>query len=59
MQVLLCIDAPHYCAGLVLTNGRCTEAAPILNWALGRSGDDLRQYFARKKFRVHEIEIEP
>lgn len=49
---LIRVQAPHYCAGLIVEDERCTEAAPILGWALGKPWAELRRYFARKGFGV-------
>lgn len=55
------VRAPHYTAGLVITSrfppGNsddyvCTEAAPILRWALGKPWEQLRRYFQGKRFEV-------
>lgn len=46
------VDAPHFCAGLVLVEGRCTEAAPILGWAVGKTQDELAAYFRRKGWKA-------
>lgn len=46
------ITAPHFCAGLVMRGDRCTEAAPILAWAVGKTCDELRAYFASRGWRA-------
>lgn len=46
------VTAPHFCAGIVMENDVCTDAAPILRWAVGKRHAELRQYFARKGWRV-------
>lgn len=46
------VTAPHFCAGIVMENDVCTDAAPILRWAVGKPRAELRQYFARKGWRV-------
>ena len=52
---LVRVEAPHFVAALV-TNGRhCTEAAPILGWAIGKTEDELRAYFVRKNWRASVI----
>ena len=50
--MLVQVTAPHLCAGIVLEDDVCTDAAPILRWAVGRRRTELRQYFARKGWRV-------
>lgn len=51
-EILLVVDAPHFYAGLILRNGRCVRAAPILQWAVGKSAIELAEYFVRKRWRV-------
>lgn len=46
------VDAPHFCAGFILKDGRVTEAAPILAWTVGRDPDYLRGYFKRKGWKA-------
>lgn len=46
------VKAPHYCATLVVRDGVCREAAPILRWALAKRWPYLRSYFSRKGFEV-------
>ena len=53
------ITAPHFCAGLVMRGDRCTEAAPILAWAVGRTRDELRAYFAAKGWRAVVVRKKP
>ena len=45
---LVRVMAPHFVAGIVLIDGRCVRAAPILRWCIGRTEDQLRKLFARK-----------
>lgn len=49
---LVWVNAPHYCAGLVTRDDVCTEAAPILRWAVGKPWPYLRRYFDGKGFEV-------
>lgn len=51
-SLLVRVKAPHFCAVLITVDDVCTEAAPILRWALGKSRDELRAYFARKQWEV-------
>jgi hypothetical protein len=37
---------------LTIVDGVCTEAGPTLRWAIGKSRDELRSYFARKCWRA-------
>jgi hypothetical protein len=51
-ELLVRVVAPHFVAGLVLEDDRCTEAAPILAWAIHWRRDALRAYFRRKHWRA-------
>lgn len=48
--MLIRVDAPHFVAGLVLDDGLCVQAAPILNWTVGKRWAELRVYFDRKRW---------
>jgi hypothetical protein len=50
--LLVRVVAPHFVAGLIVQDDRCTEAAPILAWAIGKGAGELRVYFARKGWRA-------
>jgi hypothetical protein len=50
--MLVQVDAPHFCAGIVLDNGRCVKAAPILGWCVGRTVNMLRAYFKRRGWKA-------
>ena len=52
MNLLVRVQAPHFCAGLITRDDVCVEAAPILRWALGKSRDELRALFSRKGWLV-------
>lgn len=39
------IHAPHFCAGVVVRDGRVTAAAPIVRWAIGKNWRWCRDYF--------------
>ncbi len=51
-EILVRVDAPRFCAGLVIVDGRCTEAAPKLRWAIGKEREWLSVYFARKDWKA-------
>ena len=51
-ETLVRVAAPHFCAGLVVVNDVCTEAAPILGWAVGMNANHLRAYFKRKGWKA-------
>jgi hypothetical protein len=50
------VVAPHFVAGFECANGKCTEAAPILNWCKGKSEDELRTFFAKKGWTASVID---
>lgn len=51
-ETLAQITAPHFCAGIVMRGDRCTDAAPILRWAVGKTRDELRAYFTSRGWRA-------
>ncbi len=53
-SLLVTVTAPHYTASLVTVDGVCTEAAPILRWAIGKPWRRLREHFLYKGFRFSE-----
>ncbi len=52
------IEAPHYCAGLVVRDGLVIRAAPILRWSTGRPWHEVRGYLAGKGFHGKVLESE-
>jgi hypothetical protein len=52
---LIRVEAPHFVAALVLVDGRCIEAAPILKWAVLKREAQLVEYFNRKGWKHEEI----
>lgn len=51
-EILIRIEAPHLCAGIIMSNDRCVSAAPILGWTVGRDTASLRAYFAAKGWKA-------
>lgn len=48
-EMLVSVDAPYFNAAIILKDGRCVKAAPILyRHAFGKSESYLRAYFKRK-----------
>lgn len=47
---LVSVNAPHFCAGLILHGDICVQAPPILRWAVGMNRPALRAYFAKKEW---------
>lgn len=52
---LIQVTAPHFCAGIVIKDGRCVDAAPILKWAIGKDWGYLTSYFRRKGWRFERV----
>lgn len=53
MNCLAQIDAPHYCAGMVIIGDKVIEAAPIIRWTIGKSyWYEVDKYFRKKKYGV-------
>lgn len=53
--MLVQVDAPHFCAGIILEDDVVVRAAPILKWAVGWQRNDLRRYFERKQWKTKVI----
>jgi hypothetical protein len=52
-ETLVRVVAPHFVAGFVMVDGRCTEAAPILRkMCLGKPAGPLRELFARRGWKA-------
>jgi hypothetical protein len=51
---LLRVEAPHFVAGAEFTRTdfgwKCSRAAPILAWMVGKYGDELGRYITRKRW---------
>lgn len=50
VEWLYCIRAPHFCAAVVVRDGRVIEAAPILRRNIGRTWEGCREYFNRSNW---------
>jgi hypothetical protein len=50
------ITAPYFCAGAVVYKGEVIDAAPIINWMIGKTIAELRRYCARKGYRLEVLE---
>jgi hypothetical protein len=56
LERLLQITSTYFCAGAVLNEGKCTEAAPILRkHVMGRTFDQIQAVCAAKKWKVVEV----
>lgn len=47
--VLVRIQTPYACAGVVIVNGRVVRAADIFRWMHGRTWSWLRVYLSNKR----------
>lgn len=57
--MLVRVVAPHFVAGFVVEEGRCTEGAPILRRALlGRTPEQIREICAARGWRASIIKGE-
>ena len=56
VTMLVRVEAPHFVAGLIMKNGTCIAAAPILRWAIGKSANYLRQYFIKKEWKASIVQ---
>jgi hypothetical protein len=50
--MLASVSAPHFNAGLIVEDGVCVRAAPILKWTLGKRWAWLHSYFLQKGWEV-------
>jgi len=46
------ITTSYFCCGIVIEGGFVTEAAPIMNWSVGKSKDEIREWLKKKKAKV-------
>lgn len=54
-EMLVSVDAPHFCAALILENDIVIDAAPILKWTIGKNRDWLREYFAQHHWTAEVV----
>lgn len=52
MEYLIRVEAPHFCAGIVVKDNIVVKAAPILKWTLGKTWEEVSSYFKEKKYIV-------
>jgi hypothetical protein len=55
MSLLAQINAPHFCAGIVLENDRVVKVPPILNYMWGWHRDYVRNYCDRKHWTIKVV----
>lgn len=56
MEQLIRIEGPDFVAGLILCDGICVKAAPVIRWTVGKRAEDLRIAFANKLWRARTVE---
>lgn len=49
---MMIIDAPHFCCGVGIENGRVSVAAPIVGWMKGKTVSEVTQYCRRKGWHI-------
>ena len=54
MERVIQIQAPHFCASIVLVNNEVVEAAPIVKYMVGWQLDHIERYCAQKRWRLEE-----
>lgn len=55
---LYCVTAPHFVAGFEALNGKITNAAPIISWAVGRELSYFEAWCRLKKYDCAPVNIE-
>lgn len=55
-MTLVRVVSGHFVAGLIVDNGICVEAAPILRWCVGRSRVHLREQFRRRGWSASVVQ---
>lgn len=61
-EILVRVVSDYFCASIVVVEGKCVEAAPILRkHLLGRSADEIRAICARRRWRatICNAEVKP
>ena len=49
------INAPHFCAGLVVTGNLVIQSAPVLHWTVGRDFSFVRTYCEQRGWTVEPV----
>ncbi len=47
-RIVVSVDLPYACFGLIIERGIVVEAAPIAGWATGKPAREVLEYFKRK-----------
>ena len=53
------IKAPHFTAGLITRAGVVVDAAPILQWTLGKPYRGVLSYCMRKRWTMELVRVDP
>ena len=53
--ILVRVEAPHFVAGMILVEGVCREAAPILRWMRGKPWPVLLNAINRYRWTYQEL----
>lgn len=53
--MLIQITMPHFCAGLIVKDGRIINAAPILKWTIGKTVTRVKLYYNKKNAKWKTI----
>jgi hypothetical protein len=52
------VDVGYFCAGIITENEKVTVAAPILNWAIGKSVTSVETWIRNKKGKIVKSKME-
>jgi hypothetical protein len=55
-EQLIRVEGPDFVAGIVVRDGVCRTAAPVLRWTLGKSIETLKIAFANRLWRARIVE---
>ena len=53
------IEAPHFVAGVEITDGICTRAAPIVHYMLGWDVERIEKYVKWKRWKCTHLPSPP
>jgi hypothetical protein len=55
-MLLIRVELPHLCAGVIAEAECIVQAAPILAWAVGQHPEDLTRWVLRREGRIEVVE---
>jgi hypothetical protein len=55
-MILIQVDLPHLCAGVVAKGEKIVQAAPILAWSVGKSPQELAAWTLKQGGRITVVE---